>query len=82
VSTAGAFAGFFAFALAFGRLTLWRGRFGLLVVFAGIRVTVSAIHASPLCVCLFAGIRVAVSAVHASPLCGAAPTFLCRRKEK
>jgi hypothetical protein len=62
VSTAGAFAGFFAFALAFGRLTLWRGRFGLLVVFAGIRVTVSA--------------------VHASPLCGAAPTFLCRRKEK
>src|SRR5690349_1463104 len=23
-----------------------------------------------------------VSALHASPLCGAAPTFLCRRKEK
>jgi hypothetical protein len=32
--------------------------------------------------CLCAGIRVMVSAVHASPLCGAAPTFLCRRKEK
>jgi hypothetical protein len=29
-----------------------------------------------------AGIRVMVFAVHASPLCGAAPTFLCRRKEK
>ncbi|WP_158510964.1 hypothetical protein [Paraburkholderia caribensis] len=23
-----------------------------------------------------------VSSLHASPLCGAAPTFLCRRKEK
>jgi hypothetical protein len=23
-----------------------------------------------------------VSVLHASPLCGAAPTFLCRRKEK
>jgi hypothetical protein len=32
--------------------------------------------------CLFAGIRVMVFAVQASPLCGAAPTFLCRRKEK
>ncbi|WP_460223279.1 hypothetical protein [Paraburkholderia terrae] len=30
----------------------------------------------------FAGIRDVVFAVHASPLCGAAPTFLCRRKEK
>ena len=29
-----------------------------------------------------ADIRAAVFAVHASPLCGAAPTFLCRRKEK
>ncbi|WP_353552867.1 hypothetical protein [Paraburkholderia terrae] len=29
-----------------------------------------------------AGIRAMVFAVHASPLCGAAPTFLCRRKEK
>jgi hypothetical protein len=29
-----------------------------------------------------AGIRVMVFDVHASPLCGAAPTFLCRRKEK
>jgi hypothetical protein len=29
-----------------------------------------------------AGIRVTVFAVQASPLCGAAPTFLCRRKEK
>jgi hypothetical protein len=33
-------------------------------------------------ICLCAGIRVMVSAVQASPLCGAAPTFLCRRKEK
>jgi hypothetical protein len=32
--------------------------------------------------CFFAGIRVMVFAVQASPLCGAAPTFLCRRKEK
>jgi len=32
--------------------------------------------------CVFAGIRVTVFAVQASPLCGAAPTFLCRRKEK
>ncbi|EUC16053.1 hypothetical protein PMI06_005375 [Burkholderia sp. BT03] len=32
--------------------------------------------------CVFAGIRVMVFAVQASPLCGAAPTFLCRRKEK
>jgi hypothetical protein len=32
--------------------------------------------------CVCAGIRVTVFAVHASPLCGAAPTFLCRRKEK
>jgi hypothetical protein len=40
------------------------------------------LQASPLCVCLFAGIRVTVFAVQASPLCGAAPTFLCRRKEK
>ena len=31
---------------------------------------------------VFAGVRVTVFAVHASPLCGAAPTFLCRRKEK
>jgi hypothetical protein len=28
------------------------------------------------------GIRDAVLDVQASPLCGAAPTFLCRRKEK
>ncbi|CAG9242782.1 hypothetical protein PCAR4_1200040 [Paraburkholderia caribensis] len=40
-------------------------------------------------VCFCAGIRVHlrwhprfVSVLHASPLCGAAPTFLCRRKEK
>ncbi|WP_143327286.1 hypothetical protein [Paraburkholderia hospita] len=32
--------------------------------------------------CVFAGIRVTVFAIQASPLCGAAPTFLCRRKEK
>jgi hypothetical protein len=31
---------------------------------------------------VFVGIRVAVFAVQALPLCGAAPTFLCRRKEK
>jgi hypothetical protein len=31
---------------------------------------------------VFAGIRDYVSVLHASPLCGAAPTFLCRRKEK
>jgi hypothetical protein len=30
----------------------------------------------------FAGIRVLVFVLHALPLCGAAPTFLCRRKEK
>jgi hypothetical protein len=30
----------------------------------------------------FAGIRDFVSVLHALPLCGAAPTFLCRRKEK
>jgi hypothetical protein len=30
----------------------------------------------------FAGIRDLVFVPHASPLCGAAPTFLCRRKEK
>ncbi|WP_167450347.1 hypothetical protein [Paraburkholderia terrae] len=29
-----------------------------------------------------AGIRDYVSWLQASPLCGAAPTFLCRRKEK
>jgi hypothetical protein len=34
------------------------------------------------CFGLFAGIRVMVFDVQASPLCGAAPTFLCRRKEK
>jgi hypothetical protein len=32
--------------------------------------------------CLFAGIRVMLLVLQASPLCGAAPTFLCRRKEK
>jgi hypothetical protein len=51
-----------------------RGAAGLVVLaFAGILL---------LPLCLFAGIRVAVSAIQASPLCGAAPTFLCRRKEK
>jgi hypothetical protein len=46
-------------------------------VFAGIRVTVFAIHALPLCWHpRFAFV------LQASPLCGAAPTFLCRRKEK
>jgi hypothetical protein len=30
----------------------------------------------------FAGIRVGASAAQTLPLCGAAPTFLCRRKEK
>jgi hypothetical protein len=34
------------------------------------------------CFGLCAGIRAMVFAVQASPLCGAAPTFLCRRKEK
>jgi hypothetical protein len=29
-----------------------------------------------------AGIRVLLVVLHASPLCGAAPTFLCRGKEK
>ncbi|ALL64664.1 hypothetical protein K788_0008202 [Paraburkholderia caribensis MBA4] len=41
-------------------------------------------------ICVFAGIRELrfrwhprfVSVLQASPLCGAAPTFLCRRKEK
>jgi hypothetical protein len=42
----------------------------------------SVLHVSHLCVWLFAGIRVMVFDVQASPLCGAAPTFLCRRKEK
>ncbi|WP_143327386.1 hypothetical protein [Paraburkholderia hospita] len=71
------------------------GGFGF---FAGIRVTVSAIHASPLCgaapaflafvalpVWFFWGFRWHpryVFGAHALPLCGAAPTFLCRRKEK
>jgi hypothetical protein len=31
---------------------------------------------------LCAGIRAYVSSLQALPLCGAAPTFLCRRKEK
>jgi hypothetical protein len=30
----------------------------------------------------FDGIRVGAFAARALPLCGAAPTFLCRRKEK
>ncbi|HWT37751.1 MAG TPA: hypothetical protein VN289_15795 [Paraburkholderia sp.] len=31
---------------------------------------------------VFAGIRDLPSVLHALPLCGAAPTFLCRGKEK
>ncbi|CAG9272430.1 hypothetical protein PCAR4_990050 [Paraburkholderia caribensis] len=30
----------------------------------------------------YAGIHVLLSVLQALPLCGAAPTFLCRRKEK
>jgi hypothetical protein len=33
-------------------------------------------------ICVFAGIRVLLLVLQALPLCGAAPTFLCRRKEK
>jgi len=51
---------------------------------------VGVIRALSLCVWLFAGIRELafrwhpryVIVLQASPLCGAAPTFLCRRKEK
>ena len=32
--------------------------------------------------CRFAGVRDLLVVLHASPLCGAAPTFLCRGKEK
>jgi len=50
---------------------------------AGIRRFVFVLNASPVGVFAFcAGIRVTVFAVQALPLCGAAPTFLCRRKEK
>ncbi|OYD75704.1 UNVERIFIED_ORG: hypothetical protein BDU10_0755 [Burkholderia sp. CF145] len=55
-------AGFFAFVVASAKRCLLCMRFGFF--------------------CFFAGIRATVFAVHASPLCGAAPTFLCRRKEK
>jgi hypothetical protein len=34
------------------------------------------------CSGLCAGIRVLLLVLQALPLCGAAPTFLCRRKEK
>jgi hypothetical protein len=45
-------------------------RFGLLLVFAGIRGL------------LFRGHPRYAFGLQALPLCGAAPTFLCRRKEK
>ncbi|MFP3553682.1 hypothetical protein SB861_23635 [Paraburkholderia sp. SIMBA_049] len=43
---------------------------------------VRTLRVLPLPFGVLAGIRVTVFALHASPLCGAAPTFLCRRKEK
>jgi hypothetical protein len=62
---------------------LW---FGFLVFFVcdagGGFAFAFALAALMLCAWLCAGIRVTVFAIHASPLCGAAPTFLCRRKEK
>ncbi|TCG03220.1 hypothetical protein BZM27_50120 [Paraburkholderia steynii] len=50
-------------------------------VFAGIRRAVFAAQAVWFCLCLRWHPRYAF-VLHASPLCGAAPTFLCRRKEK
>jgi hypothetical protein len=49
--------------------------------FAGIRDVVFAAQAFVVCLPLRWHPRYAF-VLHASPLCGAAPTFLCRRKEK
>jgi hypothetical protein len=51
-------------------------------VFARIREVVSALHTLPVCAWLFCWHPRFVSVLQALPLCGAAPTFLCRRKEK
>jgi hypothetical protein len=69
---------------------------GFFCFFAGIRVVLACFKRRPcagrhlllvvrdagLLAGVFAGIRATMFAIHALPLCGAAPTFLCRRKEK
>ena len=88
----------FAFAFAFAALVVWSigvcagiralafvlqaSPFGVLAFALASALRIRASSVAGWCFGLCAGIRVMVFAVHASPLCGAAPTFLCRRKEK
>jgi hypothetical protein len=65
---------------------MWLGRKGFGLVFGfGLSATLGGLLAfalaSAFCFCFRWHPRY-VSSLHASPLCGAAPTFLCRRKEK
>ncbi|MDR6385158.1 hypothetical protein J2802_005592, partial [Paraburkholderia caribensis] len=69
-------------------LLMWLGRKGLVFGFwflvFGLSATLGGLLAfalaSAVCFCFRWHPRY-VSSLHASPLCGAAPTFLCRRKE-
>jgi hypothetical protein len=65
--------GVFAIALAFAVRLVWFFRW-----YPGFAFVARLVWFARVC----AGIRATVFAVQASPLCGAAPTFLCRRKEK
>jgi len=56
--------------------------FGVLAFALASALRIRASSVAVWCFGLCAGIRVTVFDVQASPLCGAAPTFLCRRKEK
>ncbi|WP_229515998.1 hypothetical protein [Paraburkholderia terrae] len=60
----------------------FRGLFVLAVVFAFLAGSFGFAMASGLVFWAFRWHPRFVSVLHASPLCGAAPTFLCRRKEK
>jgi hypothetical protein len=59
------------FGFGLGLVWVWFG-FGLGFGFAFVGIPSLPLRRHPLY----------VSSLHASPLCGAAPTFLCRRKEK